>query len=538
MFKNIAKLFLLGFFSFSFKIVVAEALLKPLPQADMKTLPDTARKELVQARQNFDEAKPNLVGDQLAEAYIKMGAEYARFGFKDVAAIAFHNAAQLSPYDGRAPYLEGVMALGKNQNSQARDLFKAALVLDQAYLPIRIRLAEVLVQLNQLDEAKKVLDELVKLRQDLAPAYALLGDIALKQKRYKDAIECLNQAIKLDPQADQLYEQLATAYTAQGNANAAKDAKALAGKNPPVMVDPLVSGMYGPKMSGSAVDQAVTLMKQRRFDEARQKLMEALNAKPDDVIALSIVARLESENGNIELAKKAAEKALQSEPEGAIANLTNGMMLEISGNEAQAIAAYEKAIRADLKLPEARLLLGNAEMRRGRFSQAAEQYRQLSTLQPNNFEAYARLAAAQVAASKCADALKDIKQTLAQRPKDGGVAQIFVRVAITCPASSLEDRTKAFGDAKALYRQRPDGPDSEAFAIAHAAQGKFQEAAEYQAQAIFEAVRNNDKEAAAWYKSTMRWFQNKQKPDRPWPADHFYFKPPLLKTGVVQPTSK
>jgi len=536
--KNyLAYLFICIFF-FPVLVFGTQALLKPLPQPDIKALSEAARNDLVKARQAFEEAKPNLVGELLAEAYAKIGAEYARFGFNDIATISFHNASELSPYDGRWPYLEGVMALAKNQLTQARDFFKTALALDQAYLPIRLRLADVLIQLNQLDEAKKVLDELIKLRQDIPSPHAMLGDIALKQKRYKEAAEHLNQALKLDPQANQLYEQLATAYTAQGNSAAAKEAKALAGKNPPIMIDPLVSNMYAPKMSGSDADQAVILMKQHRFDEARQKLMEALSTNPKDVVALSIVARLESEAGNVELAKQAAEKAMQADPGNAIANLTNGMMLEIGGNEAQATAAYEKAIRADLKLPEPRLLLGNAEMRRNRFAQAVEQYRQLVALQPDNFEAHAHLAAAQVAANKCADALKDIKQTLLQRPKDGGIAQIFIRLASTCPAASPQDRTKAFEDAKVLYQQRPNGDNSEALAIAHAAQGKFQEAAEYQAQAIFEAVRNNDNERAAWYKSGMQWFKNKQKPDRPWSADHFYFKPLMLKAGIKTTTEQ
>ncbi len=216
-------------FAASVSASAVEAVLKPLPTPDPSKLAAAGQKELTKARHDFDEAKPGLVGEGLAEAYAKIGSEYVRFGFNDVAALAFYNAAQLSPYDGRWPYLQGVMAMSKKQNTQARDFFQAALALDQAYLPIRFRLADVLVDIGDLDGAKKLMDELLKSRQDLAPSYALLGEIALKQKRYPEAIENLSHALKIEPQADHLYALLADVYTAQGNEKAAKEAKALAG---------------------------------------------------------------------------------------------------------------------------------------------------------------------------------------------------------------------------------------------------------------------------------------------------------------------
>jgi len=75
---------------------------------------------------------------------------------------------------------------------------------------------------------------------------------------------------------------------------------------------------------------------------------------------------------------------------------------------------------------------------------------------------------------------------------------------------------------------RPDASSSAALALALAAHGKFKEAQEYQAEAIFEVTRARNAEAAALLKSTMQQFVKKQVPDRPWPAEHPYFKAPLL----------
>jgi hypothetical protein len=86
-----------------------------------------------------------------------------------------------------------------------------------------------------------------------------------------------------------------------------------------------------------------------------------------------------------------------------------------------------------------------------------------------------------------------------------------------------------------LYRQRPDAGDATAFALAQAANGKFDDAQKSQAQAIYEAVRMNDSARAAMYRKTMLDFVAKKVPAQPWPAEHAYVKPPLLETLAPPP---
>jgi hypothetical protein len=87
--------------------------------------------------------------------------------------------------------------------------------------------------------------------------------------------------------------------------------------------------------------------------------------------------------------------------------------------------------------------------------------------------------------------------------------------------------------AQALYKQRPDAGDSSALALALAAHGQFKDAQQYQAEAIFQAIRAGDKGEAELYRATQASFVAGKVPDRPWPAEHPYFKPPLL--SAVRP---
>jgi hypothetical protein len=132
--------------------------------------------------------------------------------------------------------------------------------------------------------------------------------------------------------------------------------------------------------------------------------------------------------------------------------------------------------------------------------------------------------------------LADTSAAQKSNPTNGELMQIFVRLASTCRAAKQEERDMALDYAQALYKQRPDADDSSALALALAAHSKYTEAQQYQAEAIFAAVRSGDKQSAESYKATQASFVAKQVPDRPWPVGHPYYNPPLL-TPIKAPAA-
>lgn len=529
---------------FAPNLFAADALVKPLPLPDTAKLKPEQAKQFADARADFDKARVGLIGNALAAAYAQIGALYARTGFNDLAAVAFYDASQLAPKDARWLYLRGVIANAQKLNADARANFQAALALDQNYLPIRYRLADSLADLGDADGARKLLLDVLPQHQDQAALFAMLGRVDLKQQRYGDAIEHLNQALKLEPQANALYKDLADAYTGQGNAQLAADAKAKAGEVPPSINDPLVAGMYSsddPQPNGTPLDQARQLLAQHRFAPARALTEAALKTDAKDVEALALAARLDALLGRHSIAQDEAARALKLKPDSATANLSQGMVYEFGGDDANAYTFYQRAAHADPNQPDARLLLGNALMRRGQYAQAAEQYRQLAAIDAHSDNIDARLAAAQVADGHCGDALAQVNAALAKRAQDGDLMQVFVRLASTCTTATSQERSMALDYGQALYKQRPDAGDTTALALAQAAAAKFDDAQKSQAEAIYDAVRVGDKSRAQMYRETMRQFAAKQVPDRPWPAQHPYFKPPLLTTlppPVEKPAAK
>ncbi len=513
-------------------LFAADALVKTLPLPDTSKLKPEQVKELTDARGAFEKSRVNLIGDSLAAAYALMGAAYARNGFDDVAAIAFYDASQLAPKDGRWMYLRGVIANAQKLPADARADFQAALALDQDYLPIRYRLADTLMDMGDADAARKLLLDALPQHPDQPTLFAMLGRIELKQKRYGEAIEHLQSALKLEPQANALYKDLADAYSGQGNTELADEAKAKIGTAPPTIDDPLVAGMYsrGLQLSGTPLQQAEELLAMHRFAAARAKVEEEVKTNANDVDAIAFAARLDALMGKSGVARDEAARAIKLKPDSASANLSQGMVYEFGGDDANAYAFYQRAVHADPKLADARLLFGNALMRRGDFAQAVEQYRQLAAIDPHAESIDSRLAAAQVAAGRCGDALTQVNAELAKRPQDGDLMQVFVRLASTCPAASAQERSMALDYGMTLYKQRPNASDTTALALAQAANGKFDDAQKSQAEAIYEAVRLGDTTRAQMYRETMRDFVAKRVPARPWPSNHPWFKPPLMST--------
>lgn len=518
----------------------ADSTLQPVPVPDTSKLAPEMMKALAEDRAEFDKVKANLVGPPLAQAYADLGAIYARSGFDEAAAIAFYDATQVVPSDGRWFYLRGVIARKLKRDDDARTNFQAALDRDKVYMPIRYRLADTLIDLGDLAGARNVLEETASAYPTQAVAFSMLGRLALRQKRYADAVIALNSALKLDPKANELYMHLAEAYEGQGNAAAAADARAKAGNVTPTLDDPLavsISPRDATAAGEATLEQAQALAHQGRIAAARAKLAQILEKHPDDADALALSARINAATGNVAVARLEIDQALaaRSGSGNATVKFTSGLVAEYAGDERTATDEYRQAQRLDGKLPDTWLMLGNAEMRHARYAEAAEQYRGLVKLLPGTAEAYAHLAAALVAQGRCGDALKEINQALAKRTNDGDVMQLFVRTASTCKDATPQERDIALDYGGVLYKQLPDAANSTAYALALAAHGKFKEAQEYQAEAIFEATRAGDAQGAAQYRATMQQFVKQQMPDRPWAADNAYFKAPMLKAPPPAP---
>jgi hypothetical protein len=128
--------------------------------------------------------------------------------------------------------------------------------------------------------------------------------------------------------------------------------------------------------------------------------------------------------------------------------------------------------------------------------------------------------------------MRDTNATLRERPRDGRLMQTFVRLAATCPSASKEERQMAADYGQTLYKELPDESNIEALAMAMMGIGKQQDAIDYQAQAMFEAVKRNDAASIARLRALLDRFKAGQAATQPWAADHPFLLPPRLQPST------
>lgn len=521
----------------------ADSLLKPLPEPDLSRIDKAAATQLQANRTNFEKARKELLGPPLAQSYALIASSYLAAGFPDVAAVALENAVSLTPDDGRWLYLQGVLAEQREKPAEALDRYERAFLVNKEYLPIRIALVSALANQGNVDRARSVADEGMKDFGDTAVLQLVRGQIALKQKRWNDALSAANDGIKIDDKATQLYGIQAEAYSGLGNVSASQAARAKAGDVSPLMADPLrdgfLSGARGAEQpapgeqqseaQSSPILRASFFLSAGQLDPARKELDAALKEKPGDVGILGLYARTEALAGNRSAAASRAAEAVRVAPNDGQAYVTRAIVAETGGDEEAARSDYERAIKLDPKLVEPRLLLGHYYMRKGQAAQAAEQYRQIVAIDPRRFETYGNLVAAQYVQGRCADVLKDLNDAMRVNPKQGFLAQVFARTASTCPAANETERSLALEIAGKIYKQNGAPQIAESLALAHAANGNFSEAVQVQGAAIFTAVRDAGQASAAPFQEFFKAFQAKQLPKTPWPSSSPFFKPERLQ---------
>lgn len=526
-------------FAFSFAAAgiaaAAEPSLQPVPVPDLSKFPQATADALRKERTSFDNVSKNVSGDALVETYSLLASAYARAGLYNEAAVALENAARLAPDNGIWPYAQGVVAHLQKRDDDARAFFTRALSLSPDYLPVRVAMVNLRIRAGDLVGARNLLTEYTPRHPDAAVPFALLGDIALREKRNADAIDALNTALRLDPKATKLYAQLAEAYEGSGNAKAAADARAKAGNGMPALVDPVgirFSGSAQPTATTASIDpvlqassEASMALAERQYEKARRLADEALRLRPNDASLLALYAGIEAASGNLAQARVRADAAVAAGPDNAIAWFNQGLVLEMTNDDVGAQRAYDKAIALNAKLAEPHVRRGNFLMRAGRFDEAANAYRAVVTNDPKETAGWVHLVAAEVAAGKCAPVLKDINSALAKDSKNGFLLQLFVRLASTCGTVGADERKMALDYAKAMYQQVDAAPVGETYALALAANGHWDEAVKTQQAAMFVLLRNNKKDELGDYREFMKAFQAHKLPDRPWPPGHVLFHP-------------
>jgi tetratricopeptide (TPR) repeat protein len=377
----------------------------------------------------------------------------------------------------------GVLYLFRKDPKQAGEEFKIAAELAPARSTSRLKYAEFRAGTGDAEEAKKVLTEMTKQAPDYLPAWCLLAEISLKNKKYDEALALLENVFgrdadnvdgrRLEGEArlgkgetkksiavlerlDQMYPsapiikfQLARAYLQDNDVNQANlaltqaisvnpnyaDAILLLAEinlrtgHPDAVIAPLTD-LLGkapalPRARGLLAD-AYRLL--GRLDDSAAAIREQIKLAPDDPqpqIFLGLILRQAKKNDE---ARKAFEKAAELAPENV---MPVDQLVELDTLDKNFDAARQRVQRHFQKAPDsaaAHFLEGKILVAEGKWDPAEAALRKALELDPNFSSAYDLLVQTYLATNKLPQAITELRAFLDKHPENVAALMVLALV--------------------------------------------------------------------------------------------------------------
>jgi tetratricopeptide (TPR) repeat protein len=294
------------------------------------------------------------------EAWGRLGLVLRAHEFNDPGNFCFLQAETLDPKDPRWPYLLSIQLLANDREAGVSLLRRAVQLAGDAAVP-RMRLAEVLLDGGELDEAETLFQGILDKTPDEARAHLGMGQIALRRNDTDRALDHLGRALRGAPKAKMVHLALAQTHRLRGDDKAAEDESRIVANLPEDWNWP---------------DPVAQLPRQ---------FWTGLRARMTQIDAFD-------KRGAREEAVVAARQAVRRYPDSPLVYLVLGEMLNRSKNFAAAEPALREAIRRDPQRAKAHFELGYALQAKGQTRQAVESYRRTLELQPDFAVAHYNLA--------------------------------------------------------------------------------------------------------------------------------------------------
>jgi tetratricopeptide (TPR) repeat protein len=396
-------------------------------------------------QQAIDRARQEVLArPRSAAAWGHLGMTLEAHMYEPEAARCFAEAARLDPGDPRWPYLRGMYALKYEPNDALPWLRQAAAAAASSpdyQGPMRLRLAEALLERRQLDEAAALFREEWERRPGNPRAAFGLGLLALERGENQAAWEFLLVARLAPAAARPATAELAALARARGDdAGAAgyeKDLRGLPNESP-AWPDPLVEQVVRLQVGRrSRADDAAQLERESRFREAADLYLAELEKRPTAQACIGAgmnLARL----GEYDRAVEVLREGVRLDPDSAQARYTLGLILfsraekewQRSPNSARAAAWFREGIdhlrrATDLKPDHARAYLhwGLSLKYLGEPAAAVEPLRRGVSCRPEDFDLQLVLGEALLEAGRLQEAEVHLENARKLKPKDSRLDQ-------------------------------------------------------------------------------------------------------------------
>jgi tetratricopeptide (TPR) repeat protein len=424
-----------------------------------------------------------------------------------------------------------VLALLEGDSAAAVGHFDAALGMahPDVLVPGRIRRGRAHLEQGDLAAARADFETALRLRPESPAALGGLGRVALEEGNAEQAADLLGRALSADPAGTRLYFSLGRALRELGRVDEAREALARAGEGEPQIDDPIMLQIQQLSRSPQFYLEAGLAQADRGdFDAAVQMLSRASLLAPDNPTVVAAYGRVLARDGQYELARSALRRLRELGGLEAEDWVLLGQVEARTGSPEQALGAYAGALTLEPGLPAA--LEGRARvwLHQGDTARAAATFGELAD-SATEADEQARLRYWQgmthLADGDCRAAEPILQQAFdTNATRDAALLGALARMRATCLDAEAGALDEALSWSEQIYDARPGIESAVTLAMVYAAVGRFQDAVDVQAAAIFEALKAGELERRSDLQPNMRRFENEQRAARPFPPDDPRFR--------------
>jgi tetratricopeptide (TPR) repeat protein len=435
----------------------------PVPQPRLDDLEPAVAEQIraTQQRAAGIIAKGSAAGD-LADAYGSLGRVYHAYEFLDSAEPAYVNARRLASGNSEWPHLLGVLYQQTGRLEEAAEALTAARRLQPRDHAAAVYLGDIYLSLNRLVDARDQFQSVI----DVFPAVARrgLGDVAMRERKFAEAVEHYRAVLDRVPQAAALHYSLAMAYRGMGRMDDAREHLQRRGPEGVHADDPILTSVQ----SLVRGERAWVMQGRRAYDA-----------------------------GQFAAAADAFTKALEAAPSSVVARVNLGSALVQMHRDADAIPYFRDALRLSPAEPGVAEALIGALVRVGRDTEAIETFSRAKSYRPDDEGSLVGVAILLAARERFREALGVLEDAHQRFPDRTATATTLARLLASSPDVSLRDGTRALDIAMAVNDAEPTPVHAETVALALAELGRCGEAMEWMKRAVTSAERGKNASEAA-----------------------------------------
>jgi len=289
----------------------------------------------------------------------------------------FKRLVAASPDDAELRIAQGDFYAARGRNEEATSAYHEALGLDgddPQGLEARNRLAALALSSRQVDEASRLIREVLEKNPQDGAALAMRADIALSQGDAASAITDLRTVLRDQPDSAPVQRALARAYLQSNDVALAEQTLVTAAQAKPDDPD-------------LRIELARVYLSGGQGDKAIKTLEDAVAEKPENMTAQQMLFVLYANRNEVAKARATAAAAKAARPDLAMGDYLMGIMARSENRNADALASFEAALKLQPNAREPLTGLVELLISQKRTDEAVARLRAIAKDQPANVDA-------------------------------------------------------------------------------------------------------------------------------------------------------